>query len=444
MSSLRMSAELMPKPAVQCACLTANPGVDPLVARMLHNLHCSPLTGLLEELLVVIMKYVDPVGMQCLRRTSRHFLRLYEGRECDKCYSTASRLLPGLTQPSLFVFCPWPSSDWRCNVWDTVREHLKVALIKDIDAVGYCPDCTAVRRNKRDFNMARLKLTDKWLHCSGCKQDHPLFLFSPTQRDASDDVRICIGREGLVRLCDHKIITWECLEDFVGGMRPLQSKLPVTSLGYIKALFHDCDHPTHYSHDECPVQNWGPACELMAWGGEEDVILNFYWSGHLPLPSTSSQLYTPAQLEAQLGVFRAGCAEHMCPEFPPGRLQEMRVFDPNRCNCLTLPGMKQLPADFSYQLTPTDTIETFSSCRSHPQHALASLRAEGAGWRGQETHSHSTGQTKTGSTVQIEECPTDPRCLSVAYERKITIIPQNPDPYKKRAHTGYDELVSGA
>ncbi|KAM7204248.1 hypothetical protein V8F20_003661 [Naviculisporaceae sp. PSN 640] len=46
------------------------------------------------------------------------------------------------------------------------------------------------------------------LWCSGCRKYHPLLFFSAKQRETSPDQRICIGREGKVRLCSHESLTW--------------------------------------------------------------------------------------------------------------------------------------------------------------------------------------------------------------------------------------------
>ena len=50
------------------------PRMDHLIAAAFHNLACSPLCRLPEELLVDIMEYLDPLSIQCFRRTSRLFL----------------------------------------------------------------------------------------------------------------------------------------------------------------------------------------------------------------------------------------------------------------------------------------------------------------------------------------------------------------------------------
>ncbi|KAM7187473.1 hypothetical protein V8F33_011213 [Rhypophila sp. PSN 637] len=52
------------------------------------------------------------------------------------------------------------------------------------------------------------------LYCSGCKCRHPARAFSQTERRKPAG-RICIGREGYFRLCEHKTLTWAQVEEAV-------------------------------------------------------------------------------------------------------------------------------------------------------------------------------------------------------------------------------------
>lgn len=52
-------------------------GMHPLMAAAAHNEACSPLTSLLDSILIRTIQAVDPVSSMCLRRTSRDFLRLF-------------------------------------------------------------------------------------------------------------------------------------------------------------------------------------------------------------------------------------------------------------------------------------------------------------------------------------------------------------------------------
>lgn len=64
--------------------------MDPLVADTLYNTLYSSLCGLPEELLLQIMHQLDPIGLQCLRRTSRLFLRLFSDGQFDRYHGLSS------------------------------------------------------------------------------------------------------------------------------------------------------------------------------------------------------------------------------------------------------------------------------------------------------------------------------------------------------------------
>jgi hypothetical protein len=98
------------------------------------------------------------------------------------------------------------------SVYDRRRE-LQSLLRKDI----YCQPCLRAIAMEdltawRDYHKVRLQLP---LYCSGCAMNHPTILFSICQRSKDDDQRICIGREGYVRICPHKTFSWSDVEDYV-------------------------------------------------------------------------------------------------------------------------------------------------------------------------------------------------------------------------------------
>ena len=72
------------------------------MADTLYNALHSPLCGLPEELLLQIICQLDPTGLQCLKRTSRLFLRLFSDGRFDRYHALSSpasnralKLLPG-------------------------------------------------------------------------------------------------------------------------------------------------------------------------------------------------------------------------------------------------------------------------------------------------------------------------------------------------------------
>jgi len=68
--------------------------------------------------------------------------------------------------------------------------------------------------------------SEPYLHCAPCRTNHPTRLFSATQRRLPAPIRKCIAREGYVRLCAHRVVTWNlveaCLLSRPNGSEPRQ------------------------------------------------------------------------------------------------------------------------------------------------------------------------------------------------------------------------------
>ncbi|UQC88033.1 uncharacterized protein CLUP02_13555 [Colletotrichum lupini] len=70
------------------------------------------------------------------------------------------------------------------------------------------PFCRSCAEN-RDHSSQKYRAAVSPLHCSGCRRDHPSSLFSVKQRQEEPDTRICIGREGHLRLREHRTFDWD-------------------------------------------------------------------------------------------------------------------------------------------------------------------------------------------------------------------------------------------
>jgi len=69
--------------------------MDPLVTAAQYNIRRSALYQLPEELLLNIMSHLDPIGIFCLRRTGRLFLRLFSSYNFDYLHDHESFFEPG-------------------------------------------------------------------------------------------------------------------------------------------------------------------------------------------------------------------------------------------------------------------------------------------------------------------------------------------------------------
>lgn len=398
--------------------------MDPLIADGYHNLICSPLCRLPEELLLDIMKRLDLVSIQCLRRVSRLFLRLYCSPPFRGCHCDSSLL--GSTY------------DHWCQPKDELRvtwsRRLQVLLDEDIS--NYCEDCRR-RRTDESWTTKSTSLTMDYLHCSGCSNDHPTCLFSKTQRLKSPKTRICIGREGFVRVCEHRVVTWKEVIRTGRQLARLDTKLAKV---FLDKCQHESHSPNHHRKDTSQTNYQMTYPVIQICGSVDNPIwVELVWHGHLYLPNTGfdeegyNEIATPTLIRQQLEQFRQGVAKYIAPEISPGRLIEMSCFDPNRCSCLRYAGLEQLPD--GWQLTPRQD-PVLLACRMYPRNRLRPLRSsqmtEQGGLHLQSEQNyveyHRSGVLATGApllgssriVVRIESCPSKKRCLQIQYTRLIT------------------------
>ena len=57
------------------------------------------------------------------------------------------------------------------------------------------------------------------LYCAGCHELRTRPMFSAKQAITRAEMRICIGRQGFVRLCEHEQITWDEVETKLGSLQ---------------------------------------------------------------------------------------------------------------------------------------------------------------------------------------------------------------------------------
>jgi hypothetical protein len=419
--------------------MTNEAEMDPIIAAGFHNLTCSRLCRLPEELLLDIMKRLDMTTIQCLRRTSRLFLRLYSSPVfCNSYLEHDDQRL------QLEHHDHWHEP--RRKRGDTWPGELQVLLDKDM--AGYCEGCQK-RRRLQSWMSKKTALTGKYLHCSGCNIDHPVCLFSKSQRSARPKSRICIGREGHLRMCEHQTITWDKIIRIGKPLAELDIEIP--------AIVNVCDcldeshFPTHHTKDASLLSRH-PTFPLLKISGckQSVVFVTIVWYGHLCLPDIGfeedgyNKIATPSQMCQELRQFRKGAAEFILPEFTPGHLIEMNCFDPNRCSCLRYAGPEQLPkgwklapdkvSDFLPYTTKKTTLIDMQhpACRSHPGHRLSALRAfepdkqEGLQSEQKRIETHFISIPTPGDSslviLEIVSCPAQSRCVQIRYNRVITVI----------------------
>ena len=364
------------------------------------------------------MKELSPLGIQCLKRVFRLFLRLY-------CSPAFSNIHQGTEGPG--VYAHWYESKYE----RFPSKQLTDLLNKDI--MEYCRDCQQ-RRSKWDWGKKLSSLTMDYLHCSGCNVDHPTCLFSKAQRLKLSKNRICIGREGFVRLCDHYVITWNEVINIALELRKLNTSSATVFLKDCKYISHA---PQHMHSEIISGVNLEMLLPTVKVSGcrNENIKVDLEWLGYLDLSRTGfnedgyNKIATPTLIRQELEKFRQGAAEYIAPEFSPGRLTEMNCFDPNRCSCLRYAGVEQLP--HGWQLTPCQGIQV--ACREDPSNnilwPLRSFQDNNFPMGKGRIEAHDVAVYTTGlSPTSVVMIRMEPYCkesqhLRISYHRRATILP---------------------
>ncbi|KAK3339788.1 hypothetical protein B0T25DRAFT_363488 [Lasiosphaeria hispida] len=400
------------------------------------------LCTLPEELLLIIMELLDPVGIQCLRRTSGLFLRLFS----SPCFSHQhNKELGSHPQPSWMPYTPWARPN-RAFEAEALTPRFVEYLERDARR-NFCTKCRAVGNGLAGLHRAR-NLVDKSLHCVGCDEKHPLAYFSAAERQRDEKARICIGHEGYFRLCEHKVIDWKTVANAV---RQLNAH-PATGAIIITPLL-ECRAASHIPTNHGIAAEVYPRLELI-YRRNYGFLLTATWSGHLPLSElvSSGRHYSVGDITDRLRLLRRGAAEYIAPQSGPGYLPEMRLFDPNRCGFLDHTGTPTgtgVPGAWSL---PVPSGSNNQSCRMHPGSGCLLRRPNPTGGRTQDEHGNIAGShvVRTwfgrmvlpyGLKLQAEACASGGgRCLEVSYLRDVLVADINDVECRKVTHSWCEAL----
>lgn len=276
----------------------------------------------------------------------------------------------------------------------------------------------------------------RYVYCSGCKLSHPTMAFSPTQQQQRSGRRICIAREGVLRVCDHLSLTWAEVEERINNVRkPTRDNQWDRYINALEGIEWVCTHESHNFPCRVGHPRIGPIA-LSAWleptfprvkirvdqeGGPVVAVrarltLDISWcphSGRLQWPFQKGirQLETDAAGMRELAVFlgQAG-ARVMLPEQKDGYMPDMLCFDPDTCSCLRYEGGVSAGQDHA-------------QCLQRP---VKSAHIRGL-YQRETRHHHTFDQNKDDkSSVEVFACD-DPykgpravsKCIATCYKRSI-------------------------
>jgi len=368
------------------------------------------LCDLPDEVLLSIMGQADDVTTLCLRRASRVFFRLFKDNRFQHLHDNSHDRLPyRYLQPTPLT---------REKVPQDVMPALRSLLRKDL----FCQNCREMGPE------ADIRLRTEFLYCSGCRAQHPAVLFSYRQRHYPSQKRICIGREGFVYICAHKVLQWDELERWLSGKGPTYQEW-------------QCTHPSHqYDSDNarCPGDLKGPGIRMYLGEHCGNPYCPELHPKRKSSPEPTISIHSETHMKVSgLGLTRAVDGEGVLRQIewlrtrgarklyttPRGKYPaELQFFDPNVCTCLYFddppPGL-----EVNQQEANTNGL-----CPGH-KHFRGPASAWGytarmSEWRNRIPNKTSIAQCWRGHSLSRWEatvCQTSPECIVVEYEKRLAL-----------------------
>lgn len=341
--------------------------MDPLIEAMWHNQTVSDLPRWPDNVLRSVIRNLDSCGLECLRRVSRRFTPL-----CDQEILTRPRTYkPRWEHKDRGGPFAWPRFKVFSGPWEDGAAAERQRLLQLLARDWYCKGCREAREAP-DWDQRVRRLT-RYLYCYGCDAGHPACLFSAQQRVAPSRRR-CIAHEGYIRLCQHDegIVRWsdilrirKRLEEGIKNKEDLEIRcedishvVPCAHAGTQRAGQRIFD--PHCSDNHCIEQ---PSPTLSVDGSS----IRLSWTAHLPVEPNGGQL-TAVSLRPRIAEIRESGGRFLYPTVTFSRdMPEMRCFDPNDCDCVSLEGHGNV------KLRPSSSLNSKRVCRLNPSRQLYSM-----------------------------------------------------------------------
>lgn len=157
-----------------------------------------------ENMLMILHNIQDPVSILVMRQTCRQLRSLCEDATLKYRVPTATsqrEATPWFDDPYLKLICSLPDGELA---------KYEQLLWQD----RMCTACTELRRDTAAYELAVQRMYRPML-CSGCVDYHPSYLFSYKERRKASTERVCIGRQGHFRLCEHIKFNYDVAQGLV-------------------------------------------------------------------------------------------------------------------------------------------------------------------------------------------------------------------------------------
>ncbi|KAM7215438.1 hypothetical protein V8F06_009198 [Rhypophila decipiens] len=301
-----------------------------------QNHTASSLTSLSAPVLTRILQFSDPVSQESLRRT------------CHILYSLPE---PDVTDPlsdSEDPFAdPAPAPGTVTDMEISPAFQHQPGSPTQGQGHSLCQACITARESPTYAD--RVTKATKYTHCARCKADHPRCLFSRLQRDSTkipQSIRYCIGHEGVLRLCEHKAVSWLQIVN-------MSKEILAHKVGRRWKVIR-CKHEDHLlsSSDVSGGSEFGGASKERGFrravkdmtgkgypsltvgfkDSSKDFCLTLEWEGHITLDMKASTADESGLENAEVGtalrenlkMIRGLQGRYICPAPEPGlKIEEM-------------------------------------------------------------------------------------------------------------------------
>ncbi|RMJ02469.1 hypothetical protein CDV36_015262 [Fusarium kuroshium] len=270
--------------------------MNPLAARTQYNFENSPMYSAPDEILLMAMRYLDDedkAAFFSLRQVSRPGGRRGDPVQLDEA---ASRLRRDLL----------------------------------------CASCQRGYSNRKSHGLSAAckfgthEQDKEWLHCSGCKVDHRSTVFTSEEKMKPQNERLCIGRQGYVRLCEHEVITWTDIEACLAQARREPSTRPRKLVEIRVCEIPGSGHKQRLGYNISGRHEATLLCADTPEFARFNFSLQLKWRVHLERVAAPemgmSRPPTTEEMQAMAQVLRLEGAGSILPAEGPFHLPEMDCF----------------------------------------------------------------------------------------------------------------------
>lgn len=420
--------------------------MDPLLAAAARNKEFSLLLKLPDEILLTILHLLqsDIRDIYYIRRVCRKLRSLTHDHTLDPKLFLKNTTSKGshMLHPDKFLVMENTRMPFGRLPWHSL-EGFEAIIRKQT----LCEPCQAAYREGMLPNgCVFMERPAANIHCAGCNSHHTGNAFSHTQRQREPQDRVCIGREGKLRLCEHVSIGWADIEAYLVASAAKHDFFEAVSDFHIV-----CKHPSHnftckstsrLAPSEASCNDHTRPCARLQL--EKDWVLHHtqrWTSLSLVLcwkPYSSSKILTApenGQIEATrlrelFGEFGKNAARYIVPGPSQNTMPEMLCFDPDKCgHILYRNGERPQDTPAERLCTPhlsgtnRNSPVTATEIALDEDHQDAS-RFTGLGWT---DHYVEFNEARGQSGIYVYECDEkhnsqDPaRCIMTSYRRTILL-----------------------